>query len=144
MNTYKISRSISQVLGIDFTESNTISDNELHADFPPEPEQNKIYRDLGTKVWTGQKHTVESRRKISESLKKHVMTVDHKNALSESAKKRYSTNPQSHPQKGKKGNKSVFFGRVNGPPKKQECPYCKKMVAINNIMRYHYENCKWK
>lgn len=98
---------------------------------------------MGSIAWTGQKHTRQTKHRMSEAQKNVPKSEKHKRALSDAARKRY-LDPSNHPAYGKVGKDNPNFGKHYGKAKTAECPYCKKMVAINNIKRYHYENCRWR
>lgn len=139
--TYQINKALSETLDIEFLQIPCLSDQNIND--TSDIDENCVYQPLGVSAWIGQKHTRKSKEKISNSLKEYKKTKDHCNAISVAAKSRYS-DPKNHPSYGKKGAENPNFGKKYGPHKKTECPYCKKLVALNNIKRYHYENCKWK
>lgn len=136
--TYNSTRSLCAALGIDFTETPEISDQMLNT----HDEACVQHFNVGTVAWTGQKHTDDTKRRMSESQKQIPKSDAHKKALSSAAKKRYEVS-SNHPMFGRVGKDNPKFGKHYGSFKKEECPNCKKLVALNNIKRYHYENCKW-
>lgn len=139
--TYIQHKSLCEALGIEFQEILELSDQYIND--IPELDDNKVYQRLGAIAWKGQHHTEETKRKLSEIHKSIPKSIEHKKSLSIAAKRRYE-DPSNHPLYGKKGKDNPKFGKHYGRIKKVECPHCKKLVASNNIKRYHYENCKWK
>lgn len=67
----------------------------------------------------GKKRSEETRRKLSDVNKGKKLSEEHKQKISESLSER----------------KGV-------PQKKVICPYCLKEGGLNNMKRYHFENCK--
>lgn len=139
--TYIFSQSLCESLGIKFQKIPELSDQEINK--ISELEQNKIHQRLGIIAWTGQHHTLQAKQKISDSQKGISKTDEHRKSLSVAAKQRYSDS-SNHPMYGKRGQNNPKFGKHYGQMKKDVCPHCQKVVAINNIKRYHYENCRMK
>ncbi len=74
--------------------------------------------------WLGRKHSEESKRKISKTAKGRKPSLKTRIKMKQSAKIR----------KFKK----------TGPQKIITCPYCNQSGGYNNIVRYHFNNCKQK
>lgn len=70
----------------------------------------------------------DRKQKISVSLKLKTKTEEHKHNLSQSLKEHFVNNPSKN--KGRK--KPVVM-----------CPHCKKEGATSNMLRWHFNNCKF-
>lgn len=102
----------------------------------------------------GKKHTLESRRKMSEVLKTKdcrpkTTTKGRKfplrgKKISAARKEWFKTNP--HPMLGVKRTKEMQINNSLGALKQQkhECVYCGVVTIAGNIKRWHNDNCKDK
>lgn len=88
--------------------------------------RNKIRETLkGTKL------SIETKNKISKKLKGRIFSEEHNNKISQKLKGR--TFSEEHRKNIGKAMQKIVI-----------CPYCKKQGSINNMHRYHFENCKYK
>jgi len=102
----------------------------------------------------GKKHTLESRRKMSEILKTKdcrpkTTTKGRKfplrgKKISAARKEWFKTNP--HPMLGVKRTKEMQINSSLGAlnQQKHECVYCGVVTIAGNIKRWHNDNCKDK
>jgi hypothetical protein len=102
----------------------------------------------------GKKHTLESRRKMSEILKTKDCRAKTTNKgkkfpevgkkISAARKEWFKTNP--HPMLGVKRTKEMQINNSLGAlnQQKHECVYCGVVTIAGNIKRWHNDNCKDK
>jgi len=102
----------------------------------------------------GKKHTLESRRKMSEILKTKDCRAKTTNKgkkfpevgkkISAARKEWFKTNP--HPMLGVKRTKEMQINSSLGAlnQQKHECVYCGVVTIAGNIKRWHNDNCKDK
>lgn len=95
----------------------------------------------GHRGLVGHKQSEETKlkRRLSNLGKKRPMfTQEHREKLSVAAKNRkWPIEVREQMSKSRKG--------VTKPPQRQViCIHCKKEGAIRNMMRYHFDNCKFK
>ena len=98
------------------------------------------------------KHSVESRKKISEAKKGKKQSLKHiKNRIESFKGYKHSVKSikkMSEAKKGKKFSaehrKKISKAHKGMPQKKVTCPHCKKEGGITNMKRYHFDNCKHK
>jgi hypothetical protein len=126
----------------------------------------------GNKYWLGKIHSDETKNKISEAKKGKTHSEETKQKISEISKdKVISKETKQKISKSKKGKKREAFseewkqnlsnskkGKIMSEEAKQKliqsktgmkykesiCPYCNKKGGGGNMVRYHFENCKFK
>jgi DNA-directed RNA polymerase subunit RPC12/RpoP len=70
--------------------------------------------------------------------KRPAFSDEHKRKLSDAAQKR------KHSEETKKKMSNVRKGVPKPPERQVICSTCKKEGSIRNMMRYHFDNCKFK
>lgn len=89
----------------------------------------------------GKKHTIESRELISknksENAGKYVRTEEHRKHTSNCNKGRTAHN------KGIPTPETIKI-KMRKPRKRSICPHCNKEGGGGNMIRYHFNNCKFK
>lgn len=89
---------------------------------------------------TGKVHSEESKRKNSESNRGRILSQEHKDKISESCKGRIPWNV-GIPTSGEAKEKISKIHKGKPKPTKM-CPYCQKTGSINNMNRWHFNNCR--
>jgi hypothetical protein len=82
----------------------------------------------------GKKHSEETKQKIKDKHKRCWLGKKH---TEESILKMKFSKSEEHKRKISEGHKGKILI-------KKTCPHCFKLVGINNIKRYHLDNCKKK
>lgn len=99
-----------------------------------------IRRVKTTMIWTGRKHTEESKEKIREARKKQKHTNKGMTWSDESRKR------QSEKHTGKilsEEHKLKIGERLKGKAKPTiKCPHCNKEGGIPQMRQWHFDNCK--
>lgn len=91
-------------------------------------------KDRISKSHIGKKHSQETKQKIKD---KHKRCWLGKNHTEESILKMKFPKSEEHKRKISESHKGKILN-------KQMCPHCCKLIGINNIKRYHLDNCKKK
>ena len=133
---------------------------------PPRTPEHLIKISEALKGKKKQPFSEEHKRKISETLSKRQKTVDHLLKISEALRGRELTEETKqkirekntgkkhseetkqklkHPKPDGFGEKirqrNLNRGKL-GPLQRLTCPHCNVIMSINNVYRFHFDNCK--
>ena len=111
-----------------------IKSSNLHSNYMKNEFWNEDMRSHMSKIHTGKKHSLETKKIMSEKAK------NISNELRESRRSRGLS--ENNPAKRLEVQIKMKHKALNR--KKVNCPHCNKEGAINQMKQWHFENCKTK
>lgn len=131
---------LSEALGIEYIPTEQSSYDPSQKEFDPSYMGNKgVFN-----AFYGKKHTEETKQIIREKRAKQVITH------TENSRKRLSESLRDHSvsletrEKISKATKGKSKSTKGKPKRTIACPHCDKIGAISMMKRWHFDNCKEK
>ena len=165
MHTYNTSKTLCDILNIEFKESPNISDETLSKvpedAIPTSTKYTKIGTQCSVLVRKGVPLTEEHRQKISDSQKGvarpeqsirmignsinkgKIFSKETRSKMSNSKIENKNRLGIKHSSEMKKTISEKTSIALKGKPKnKIACPHCNKIGGVSNMRRYHFDHCK--
>lgn len=92
----------------------------------------------------GKKHSSESRKNMSEAHMGHRPSKETRKKMSESQSKRNDNNYWLNKKFSDEHKQKIGDAHRGSKRKRVSCPHCQKIGAVNGMIQWHFNNCKFK